>query len=126
MTLRKATVVALLAVAILIAAPVVRVAFAGIAWGTITCCCGEHAGDHDCGCPDCPAGERASDGDSDDGAPHVRPCGASAEWVSPATFAPFVAPTVPVVIAPPRRALPIPEPFEAPPSPTAHVETPPS
>jgi hypothetical protein len=41
---------------VLVTSVFARVAVAGIAWGDIDCCCGEHAGDEACGCPDCPAG----------------------------------------------------------------------
>ena len=126
MSVRQTTVIALLAVAMLVAAPVVRVAFAGMVWDAIHCCCGVHAGDHDCGCPDCPAGKR-SQGDSDhDTGPTLRPCGAHGEWVSPATIPPFVAPTVPALIVPARRALTIPAPDLAPPARVVVPVTPPS
>ena len=125
--LRRATLIALACVAILVAAPVARVAFAGVEWGTVDCCCGEHAGDHRCPCPDCPAADHPSGDDAPpDGAPHVEPCGANAQWVSPATMPPFVAPTVAAIRAPVRRVLLLPDPFTAPPDRAVHPETPPS
>jgi hypothetical protein len=127
-SVRQTSVIALLTVAMLVAAPVVRVAFAGLVWDAIQCCCGVHAGDHDCGCPDCPAGkpDPAQGGDRGDTTPTVRPCGANAEWVSPATIPPFVAPTAPALIVPARRALAIPDADHAPPARVVVPVTPPS
>src|SRR5687768_1262584 len=110
----------------LVAAPVVRVAFAGLVWEAIHCCCGVHAGDHDCGCPDCPAGNRGDGDHRGDTTPTVRPCGANADWVSPATIPPFVAPAVPALIVPARRALAIPDDDLAPPTRVVVPVTPPS
>ena len=126
MSVRKTSVIALLAVAMLVAAPAVRVAFAGLVWDAIRCCCGVHAGDHDCGCPDCPAGTQGEPDRGGDPTPTMRPCGAHAEWVSPATLPPFVAPTMPALLVPARRALTIGGDDLAPPSRVVVPVTPPS
>jgi hypothetical protein len=117
----RSLLIALLAIATLVATPLMRIAVAGIAWGVIECCCGEHAGDHRCGCPDCPAA--AGDGDGDDdgdqhGAPVLGPCGANAERISPVALAPFVPP---VRFAPVRPAHSVATTFATPAAPTGRV-----
>jgi hypothetical protein len=123
----RATLIALTCIAILVAAPVAGVAFAGVAWGTIDCCCGEHEADLPCGCPDCPGADHDDDsGPARDGLPHIERCGANAQWVSPATVPPFVAPTVAALRAPPWRVHLLAEPLRAPPGRAIEIETPPS
>jgi hypothetical protein len=100
-----------LVIATLVATPLVRIAAAGIAWGVIECCCGEHAGNHRCGCPDCPAGDH-DDGDHDSEMPGLGPCGANAQWLSPIALAAFVAPAR---TAPARPGLPVTIGFVVPP-----------
>jgi hypothetical protein len=117
----RSLLIALLAIATLVATPLMRIAVAGIEWGVIECCCGEHAGDHRCGCPDCPA---STDDDDDAGDQHgsetpaLGPCGASAEWVAPVALAPFVAAAR---VAPRRPAHRIATTFVTPPAPAGRV-----
>lgn len=47
--------------------------------GTTVCCCGEHAADHDCGCPDCPStatDDEYDQGDQDSETPAIASLGA--------------------------------------------------
>jgi hypothetical protein len=103
----RSLLIAMLAIATLVATPLMRIAVAGIAWGVIECCCGEHAGDHRCGCPDCPAADHDGDPDDapapEDGAPGLGPCGANAEWISPVALAPFVPPARVAPVRPAHR-----------------------
>jgi hypothetical protein len=115
----RSLLIALLAIATLVATPLMRIAVAGIAWGVIECCCGEHAGDHHCGCPDCPTGDDEDDRhDGEHGAPVLGQCGANAEWISPVAVAPFVPP---VRVAPVRPAHGVATTFVTPPAPAGRV-----
>jgi hypothetical protein len=82
----RSLLIALLAIATLVATPLMRIAVAGIAWGVIECCCGEHAGDHRCGCPDCPAS--TDDDDDDAGDQHGSETPALGPFVAAARVAP--------------------------------------
>lgn len=57
----------------------VMVTFVGVSsyslsWaGTVTCCCGDHAGDDSCGCPTCPAAQGEDDEEIQES--QLRSCG---------------------------------------------------
>ena len=66
-----------IALALVVALPAANLAIAGMS--TVTCCCGEHAGDHDCGCADCPGSEshrakKQKEGSHEDGLARTLPC----------------------------------------------------
>lgn len=114
MAFPRSLLIVAVAITTLVATPLMRIAVAGIAWGVIECCCGEHAGNHRCGCPDCPAGEHDADhGDHDESdAPGLGPCGANAQWIAAVALAPFMASAR---IAPVRPTRPITTAFVGPP-----------
>jgi hypothetical protein len=112
---------------VLVTSVFARVAVAGIAWGDIDCCCGEHAGDEACGCPDCPAGDHA-DGDHAppaDGAPRMNSCGPDAQLVTPASLDHGVVPRAPVLLAPSAAPAPRTATKQPDPAPDVRPETPP-
>jgi hypothetical protein len=48
-----------------------------LSWaGTVTCCCGDHAGDDSCGCPTCPAAQGEDDEQAHE--TQLRSCGGAA------------------------------------------------
>ncbi len=125
-------VLALLVALTMLLAPVSRAAAAGFAWGTIECCCGEHAGDVACGCKDCPSATHDADHDGDgdgdgpaDGAPTMQACGPNAQLI---TFSHGDEPILPPVDALLTADVRVVHPPPVPPPPPPHVvelETPP-
>lgn len=81
------------------AGPLLRAAAAGLQYGNLVCCCGEHASDTACGCPDCPAGKPhahdASNDNRDDAPPTVKQCGPNATVVPLASETPALVSPVP-------------------------------
>jgi hypothetical protein len=112
---------------VLVTSVFARVAVAGIAWGTMECCCGEHAGDEACGCPDCPAGEHADDDHAPpaDGAPRMNSCGPDAQLITPASIEHVVVPRAPALVAPTAERGPEPRATEPDSAPDLRPETPP-
>jgi hypothetical protein len=111
--------------------PLAETASAAFGWDPIDCCCGEHAGDEACGCPDCPAGhqdDHDDDGEGqDDGTtPGFRSCGVTSHVSLPGAFAEAILPVAPVLIAPPARVAPRAEAARPPPSLSSRPEKPPS
>jgi hypothetical protein len=125
--------VAALALLMTLALALAQLATGGIVIGEIECCCGTHAGDAPCGCPDCPVahgghghdGARAAHhGDSD--APPVtsfRACGAEGHLVDAPAFPPFLPLPAIAVADVPHRLEPAPPPAPLPPS---HLSAPPA
>jgi hypothetical protein len=119
---RLASVVALV---LLFALPVAQVARGATLPGEVHCCCGDHAADEDCGCPECPSASHAHD--EDDGDDHddedappstsFRACGAEGQSYTVGAFPPFLVPAVPTVIATLRSPRVIPSPDATPPAP---------
>jgi hypothetical protein len=75
--------VAMAMVIIALGAAITRVASAGVSVGDLRCCCGVHAGDEDCGCPDCPVADSDHNkhkAPSD--APSFKRCGAPSHFVA--------------------------------------------
>jgi hypothetical protein len=106
---------------VMFVSPVARAATAGFSWGTIECCCGEHAGDESCGCKDCPAAVHDEEQDDhDDDAPpaeggEMTACGPQAQLVVFAPGAAIVMPTFDLAREPvetPLDAPPEPPPLE--------------
>lgn len=123
--------VAAITLVVVLLAPVADAAGAAFGWDPIQCCCGEHAGDEACGCPDCPAGhqnERDDDGDDDgdDRSPGLRACGATGHVAVPGGFAEAILPAPPVLIAPIARNAPRPPAVRPPGTVAARPEKPPS
>jgi hypothetical protein len=120
-------VIAIAMMLVLVTSAFARVAAAGLAWGTFECCCGEHAGDEACGCPDCPAGHQDEHGDESpvDGSPRMKACGPDGMVILPAAFARAIIPVAPAIIVPEPLTLavePVAEPRSAP---SARPEPPP-
>ena len=91
-----------IALAALVALVVLRgVGMAAEAWtaNAVECCCGRHAVDHDCGCPQCPSHHHGKR--HDDHASHVRSCAHHVDLMQ-------VASAPPVLAAPPAIDLPAP------------------
>jgi hypothetical protein len=96
-------VVALIAAAIILMAGSVRFAAAGLTYGTTSCCCGPHASDHRCGCPDCPTADQAHGDDDHDGdRPVLGKCGVNGMVLAPAAVSPTILAHAPTVATPVR------------------------
>jgi len=127
-------VIALTTLAVMLLVPLSGTAAAAFGWNPIDCCCGEHAGDEACGCPDCPAGHQDDDDDDgddgdehdEDGAPGMRSCGVSGHVSLPGVFVRAVLPELPALIAPPARVVHPDDPALPRPSPAPRPEKPPS
>lgn len=95
----------LAAVFLAITLPVAQMAVAAQA-GSVVCCCGEHAADDDCGCPDCPSAVGDASDDHDHGAAvlagtdQVRRCGADSHVGTPPSHFDM---TLPVAVWPAQR-----------------------
>lgn len=101
----RTRVLAIAVALVLLTSVVARVAVAGIVWETFECCCGEHAGDKACGCPECPAGQHAESDEHDgDGAPSVKTCGPDGQLVLPTSLGKAIFPAVPPPITREVRA----------------------
>ncbi|MBP9088945.1 MAG: hypothetical protein KBG15_22680 [Kofleriaceae bacterium] len=96
-------------VLVMLAGSVLRVAAAGLHYGMMSCCCGEHASDESCGCPDCPvahqddtdqANQPATETQADEQklpAPTMNKCGPNASITALASDAP-VRISVPLLV----------------------------
>lgn len=94
-----------------LAAPMLRAAHAGLQYGTLVCCCGEHASDTACGCPDCPVGKQhaanhQSQPSGDDTPATIKQCGPNATVVPLASETPAIVGTITMV-----EVLPLPQPI---------------
>jgi hypothetical protein len=123
----RSRLIAIATALVLVTSVFARVAVAGIAWGDIECCCGEHAGDESCGCPDCPGADHA---ESDhvppaDGAPRMKSCGPDAQLVVPASIDHVVVPRAPALVAPTAIRAPALRASDPDPAPDVRPETPP-
>ena len=75
---------ALFALAMVLAAVPMTALASGLIWADIVCCCGPHASNEACGCPDCPSAEHEEDHEAPDSvsrraappsAPQLKRCG---------------------------------------------------
>lgn len=88
----------------MLAGSVLRVAAAGLHYGMMSCCCGEHSSGESCGCPDCPvAHDDDTDATANDDAslpasstPTISKCGPNASITALASEAP-VRVTTPIL-----------------------------
>ena len=96
--------VVLVVALVALAAPTLRAAAAGLQYGSLVCCCGEHASDTACGCPDCPVGKQhaanqTSPHSADDTPPTIKQCGPNATMVPLASETPAIVGNVVIVVS---------------------------
>lgn len=92
----------------MLAGSLLRVAAAGLHYGMMSCCCGEHSSGESCGCPDCPVAHQDDASDATDDAanddankagsstPTISKCGPNASIAALASEAP-VRVTAPIL-----------------------------
>lgn len=118
--------VALAVALLLLWVPVAAAATAGFAWAAIACCCGDHAGDEACGCPDCPSAEHAQRRDrAPDRESRVRSCAPEGTLTTPAQPAPCEPVSTPSALAPRVLRVEPPPLRPPPPAPSYEPRTPP-